>query len=71
MEDKKEFPQVFTEKYEVLMDKCIGCKQCIGTGCPALEFGRIEDQKMTITNACVGCGVCGQVCPVDAIVKKA
>ncbi|WP_329887285.1 indolepyruvate ferredoxin oxidoreductase subunit alpha [Pseudoramibacter faecis] len=71
MEDKEEFPQVFTEKYEVLMDKCIGCKKCIGTGCPALEFGRVKDKKMTITSACVGCSVCGQVCPVDAIVKKA
>ena len=25
-EDKQEFPKVFTQKYHVDMDKCIGCK---------------------------------------------
>lgn len=68
-EDKQEFPKVFTQKYHVDMDKCIGCKKCIGTGCPSLEFGRVQDKKMNITESCVGCGVCSQVCPVDAIIK--
>lgn len=70
-EDKAEFTDVFTHKYEVITDKCIGCRKCLGCGCPAMEFGREQDKKMKILNdSCLGCGVCAQICPVDAIVAK-
>jgi len=50
-------------------DKCIGCKICINTGCPALTFDK-ENKKAVIDKAqCVGCEVCLQVCPVKAIGK--
>lgn len=47
-------------------DKCTGCKSCIRKlGCPGLI---IEDGKVRVDPAlCTGCGVCSQVCPVDAI----
>lgn len=49
-----------------ISDKCIQCKKCIKEiGCPAIS---ISDQKVTIDeNLCTGCGLCSQVCPVNAI----
>lgn len=45
--------------------KCVGCKTCIGLGCPALSF---RDGKSHITaTVCVGCGMCVDVCPKEAI----
>ena len=67
--DKKEFAGVFTEKCEIDHDKCIGCRMCIKTGCPAISFNK-ETKKSTINkDQCVGCGVCVQVCPKQAIGK--
>lgn len=48
---------------------CIGCKVCLKTGCPALQFTK-ETKKVKIDKVqCVGCEVCLQVCPVKAIKK--
>ncbi|MBR4422218.1 MAG: 4Fe-4S binding protein, partial [Erysipelotrichaceae bacterium] len=49
-------------------DKCIGCKMCLGVGCPAII---VENKKAHIDqNQCVGCTVCAQVCPKSAISRK-
>ncbi|MFH0824722.1 MAG: indolepyruvate ferredoxin oxidoreductase subunit alpha [Pseudomonadota bacterium] len=57
-------------------DVCKGCKACINTGCPALEFVKIEhpaegDKRKgfsTINETlCVGCRTCMEVCKFDAI----
>ena len=46
-------------------DKCIGCKACMKIGCPAIS---IVDKKATIDNTlCTGCGVCAQLCKMDAL----
>jgi len=46
-------------------EKCIGCKECVSLGCPAITF---SDDKAGIDEVlCVNCGMCKQVCPVDAI----
>ena len=45
---------------------CIGCKKCIREiGCPALSF----DGKHAVADPaqCAGCGLCAQLCPVNAI----
>lgn len=49
-----------------ISDKCVQCKKCIREiGCPALI---IADGKVTIDSGlCTGCGLCSQVCPVNAI----
>ncbi|MGD9567716.1 MAG: indolepyruvate ferredoxin oxidoreductase subunit alpha [Sedimentibacter sp.] len=68
-EDKEEFKDLFTEKYSVNSEKCIGCKACIKTGCPAISFDKETKLAKIDYNACVGCSVCAQVCPTKAIGK--
>ncbi len=47
-------------------DKCKSCKRCMKLGCPSIHIG--EDGKAGIDQTlCVGCEVCGQLCPFDAI----
>ncbi|MBQ2062597.1 MAG: 4Fe-4S dicluster domain-containing protein, partial [Oscillospiraceae bacterium] len=49
-------------------DKCIGCKRCLGVGCPAVI---VENKKARIDrDQCVGCTVCAQVCPMGAISRE-
>jgi len=57
-------------------DVCKGCKTCINTGCPALEFVKIEEPKegekrkgFSRINEllCVGCRTCQEVCKFDCI----
>ncbi len=67
-EDLEEFGPI--EGYcEVDQSICIGCKKCVGTGCPAIVF--VKDIKKSSINKvqCVGCELCLQVCPVKAISK--
>ena len=68
-EDKEEFKGAFTEKFAIDQDKCIGCKACNRTGCPAISFDKETKKSIIDYNACVGCTVCAQVCPVKAIGK--
>ena len=69
-EDKEEFEELFVTKNKVDTEKCIGCKLCLKAGCPAMSYDR-ETKKVSINKAqCVGCDVCTQVCPKDAIVKE-
>lgn len=49
---------------KVDQETCTGCKECIGLGCPALEF---RDEKAHINEVCVGCNVCAELCPAGAI----
>ncbi len=36
--DIEEFNNPFTSKCSIDTDKCIGCKLCMKTGCPAISF---------------------------------
>lgn len=49
---------------------CIACRSCIRTNCPPLRMINYEGigLKSSIDpNQCVGCSICAQVCPVNAI----
>ena len=47
-------------------DKCVGCKMCMKIGCPCIS---IVDAKAKIdATLCTGCGLCTQMCKVNAIV---
>lgn len=53
---------------EVKEDKCVGCKQCLKLGCPAIS---VKDGKAKVDDTqCVGCNVCTQLCKVGAMVQK-
>lgn len=56
-------------KCEVDMEKCIGCKKCVNTGCPAIYFDKSSKKSKIDPIQCVGCNLCVQVCPVKAISK--
>ena len=46
-------------------DKCVGCKQCMSIGCPAIA---VKDKKAHIDpTLCIGCKVCAQMCKFGAI----
>lgn len=46
-------------------DKCVGCKQCMSIGCPAIA---VKDKKAHIDpTLCIGCKVCLQMCKFGAI----
>ncbi len=52
---------------QVDASRCIGCKSCLGIGCPAISF---REKKAVIDQTqCVGCGVCTGLCPKQAILS--
>jgi indolepyruvate ferredoxin oxidoreductase alpha subunit len=68
-EDKAEFG---SDRAINLVDEasCIGCRMCIKTGCPALEYHN-DTKKVSIDSSqCVACDVCAQVCPKKVIKRR-
>lgn len=50
-------------------DRCVTCKSCMKIGCPSIS---IKDGKAHIdATLCIGCGVCKQMCRLDAITGDA
>jgi indolepyruvate ferredoxin oxidoreductase alpha subunit len=59
--------------YEVDLDTCIACGTCRRLGCPAIKLSKQVNPKTGRSKTeidpvlCVGCDMCAQVCPTDAI----
>ncbi|SDM11440.1 indolepyruvate ferredoxin oxidoreductase alpha subunit [Dendrosporobacter quercicolus] len=66
--DKEEFDGCFT-KCIVDQAVCTGCKKCVRIGCPALRFDKQKKQAFINATMCAGCGICAQICPIEAIVS--
>lgn len=63
VEDKRQF-DCSIKTYKVNENKCKKCKKCIKTGCPAISMKEFSGIDKTM---CVGCSLCAQVCPFEAI----
>lgn len=71
-------------KYRTQVNNCVGCRQCISIGCPAISWipltpeeavakGYKEKQKghsLIDPMICDGCGQCFHLCKFDAIQKE-
>jgi len=59
--------------YDVDLETCIACGTCFKLGCPAIKLSKEVNEKTGRAKAeidpvlCVGCDMCAQVCPVEAI----
>jgi len=51
----------------VAQENCRGCKICLKSGCPAIQW---LEKTPVITQFCTGCGLCVAFCPHQALVKK-
>ena len=69
-QDIEEFNKPFTNKFKIEEDLCIGCKKCTRTGCPAISYNKAVKKAIIDRNQCLGCEICLQVCPKEAIVKE-
>ncbi len=67
-EDRTEFGD-WIGLCEIDEELCIGCRACVRTGCPALQYNPGTKKTQIDPAQCVGCEVCVQVCPKKAISK--
>ncbi len=54
--------------YIVDKDKCRKCMICVNQlACPAIVIDRVDGKPVILKELCIGCSLCAQVCPFNAI----
>lgn len=65
------------ETYKIVEEDCNGCTMCFRIGCPAISKSSVMDEQHNRPKAsidpvaCVGCGLCYDVCARQAILEGA
>ncbi len=57
-------------RYEISPEKCVDCGICYKVfNCPAILYDKEKKKPYIRDDICLACGVCTQICPVNAIIR--
>jgi len=54
-------------RYTINQQTCTQCSKCLDANCQGFN---LQDGVISITDSCIGCGFCSQLCPEGAIIPR-